>query len=134
MQGRSALRLKVLAVDDEVLIRQSLHAVLADEGFAVAAAESAVEAWRAFERDRPDIVLLDLVLGDGNGLDLLRRIKEHGAPVKVVVISAHGSFEHAVSAMKLGAYDSIKKPFELDEVVATVGNAARTSTLEQRVA
>ena len=124
----------MLVVDDEVLIRQSLHAVLADEGFAVAAAQSAAEAWRAFERDRPDIVLLDLVLGDGNGLDLLRRMKEVAPSIKVVVISAHGSFEHAVGAMKLGAYDFIKKPFELEEVVATVRNAARTSALEQRVA
>ena len=124
----------MLVVDDEVLIRQSLHAVLADEGFAVAAAESAAEAWRAFERDRPDIVLLDLVLGDGNGLDLLRRMKEVAPSIKVVVVSAHGSFEHAVGAMKLGAYDFIKKPFELEEVVATVRNAARTSALEQLVA
>jgi DNA-binding NtrC family response regulator len=124
----------VLVVDDETLIRQSLQAVLIDEGFQVTAAASLADAWAAFEKDRPDILLLDLVLGDGNGMDLLRRIKDQGAPVKVVVISAHGSFEHAVSAMKLGAYDFIKKPFELEEVVATVGNAARTSTLEQRVA
>ncbi len=130
------MRAHVLVVDDETLIRQSLQAVLIDEGFQVTAAGSMADAWAAFEKDRPDIVLLDLVLGDGNGLDLLRRIavKEQPAPVKVVVISAHGSFEHAVSAMKLGAYDFIKKPFELEEVVATVGNAARTSTLEQRVA
>jgi two-component system nitrogen regulation response regulator NtrX len=128
------MRAQVLVVDDEMLIRQSLHAVLAEEGFAVAAAESASEAWRAFERDRPDVVLLDLALGDGNGLDLLRRMKELAPPTNVVVISAHGSFEHAVGAMKLGAYDFIKKPFELEEVVATVRNAARTSALEHRVA
>jgi two-component system response regulator AtoC len=125
---------QVLVVDDEVLIRQSLKAVLVDEGFVVGAAQSVAEAWSAFERDRPDIVLLDLVLGDGGGLDLLRRMKELTPSVKVLVISAHGSFEHAVGAMKLGAYDFIKKPFELEEVVAAVRNAARTSTLEQRVA
>jgi len=128
------MRPQVLVVDDELLIRQSLHAVVADEGFSVAAAETAAEAWRAFERDRPDIVLLDLVLADGSGLDLLKRMKEVAPSIKVVVISAHGSFEHAVGAMKLGAYDFIKKPFELEEVVATVRNAARTSSLEQRVA
>ncbi len=124
----------VLVVDDEPLIRQSLHAVLIDEGWQVAAAASLADAWTAFERDRPDVVLLDLVLGDGSGLDLLRRIREASAAIKVVVISAHGSFEHAVSAMKLGAYDFIKKPFELEEVVATVGNAVRTQSLEQQVA
>jgi two-component system response regulator AtoC len=124
----------VLVVDDEPLIRQSLHAVLVDEGFAVAAAASAAEAWIAFERDRPDIVLLDLVLGDGDGLEILRRMKALAPQTKVILVSAHGSFEHAVKAMQRGGYDFIKKPFELEEVVATVKNAARTSTLEQRVA
>jgi len=124
----------VLVVDDETLIRQSLRTVLADEGFEVEAAASWKEAAAAFERERPDIVLLDLVLGDGDGLDLLRRMKEQAPSTKVIVVSAHGSFEHAVKAMKLGGYDFIKKPFDLDEVVATVRNAARTSTLEERVA
>jgi DNA-binding NtrC family response regulator len=124
----------VLVVDDEPLIRQSLHAVLVDEDFHVRAAASAAEAWAAFDQDRPDIVLLDLVLGDGNGLDVLQRIKDAAPWTKVILISAHGSFEHAVKAMKLGGYDFIKKPFELEEVVATVRNAARTSTLEHRVA
>jgi DNA-binding NtrC family response regulator len=124
----------VLVVDDEVLIRQSLRAVLADEGFEVSAAASSAEAATLFDKDKPDIVLLDLVLGDGDGLDRLRRMKEQAPSTKVIVISAHGSFERAVQAMKLGAYDFIKKPFDLEEVVATVRNAARTSTLEQRVA
>ena len=79
-------------------------------------------------------MLLDLRLGDGDGLELLARIREDAPEVKVILISAHGSFESAVAAMKLGAYDFIKKPFELDEIVATVRNAARTNALEDRVA
>src|SRR5581483_8851666 len=124
----------VLVIDDEVLIRQSLHTVLADEGFEVSAAAAFAEAARAFDEEKPDIVLLDLVLGDGDGLDLLRRMKEQSPAIKVIVVSAHGSFERAVQAMKLGAYDFIKKPFDLEEVVATVRNAARTAALEERVA
>jgi DNA-binding NtrC family response regulator len=124
----------VLIADDEALIRQSLRTVLAQEGFEVAAAASGAEAWARFQEDRPDIVLLDLVLGDADGLDLLRRMRQEAPEAKVIVISAHGSIESAVSAMKLGGYDFIKKPFELEEIVAAVRNAARTSTLEQRVA
>src|SRR5215467_12736104 len=124
----------VLVADDETLIRQSIRTVLAQEGFDVAAAASAAEAWRRFQEDRPDIVLLDLVLGDADGIDLLRRMRLEAPDVKVILISAHGSIESAVAAMKLGGYDFIKKPFELDEIVAAVRNAARTRSLEQRVA
>ena len=125
---------QVLVADDEVLIRQSVRTVLAQEGFEVAVASSGAEAWSRFQGDRPDIVLLDLVLGDADGLELLRRMRQEAPETKVVVISAHGSIESAVTAMKLGGYDFIKKPFELEEIVAAVRNAARTSTLEHRVA
>jgi DNA-binding NtrC family response regulator len=124
----------VLIVDDEVLIRQSIRIVLAQEGFEVTVAASGAEGWARFRDERPDIVLLDLVLGDSDGLDLLRRMRAEAPDVKVLLISAHGSIESAVTAMKLGGYDFIKKPFELEEVVAAVRNAARTSSLELRVA
>jgi DNA-binding NtrC family response regulator len=124
----------VLIADDEALIRQSIRSVLTSEGLEVTAAASGAEAWERFRDERPDIVLLDLVLGDADGLDLLQRMLKEAADAKVILISAHGSIESAVSAMKLGAYDFIKKPFELEEVVAAVRNAARTSTLENRVA
>jgi DNA-binding NtrC family response regulator len=124
----------VLIADDEALIRQSLRALLADEGFDVGVAASGAEAWARFQETRPDVVLLDLVLGDADGLDLLRKMKQEAPDTKVVLISAHGSIESAVTAMKLGGYDFIKKPFELEEIVAAVRNAVRTSRLEQRVA
>ncbi|HVV17342.1 MAG TPA: sigma-54 dependent transcriptional regulator [Polyangia bacterium] len=124
----------VLVADDEALIRQSLRSLLADEGFEVAQAASGAETWSRFQEVRPDVVLLDLVLGDADGLDLLRRMKTEAPDTKVILISAHGSIESAVTAMKLGGYDFIKKPFELEEIVAAVQNAVRTSRLEQRVA
>ena len=80
------------------------------------------------------MVLLDLVLGDADGIELLRRMRQEAPDTKVMLISAHGSIESAVTAMKLGGYDFIKKPFELEEIVAAVRNAARTRSLEQRVA
>jgi DNA-binding NtrC family response regulator len=123
----------VLVADDEPLIRQSLRAALLQEGFNAQMAATGAEAWDLFHRDRPDIVLLDLVLGDADGFELLKRMKQEAPETKVVIITAHGSIQRAVTAMRQGAYDFIKKPFELDEIVATVRNAARISALEQRV-
>jgi DNA-binding NtrC family response regulator len=128
------MNVQVLIADDEPLIRQSVKGALLDEGFQASEAASGAEAWRRFHEDRPDVVLLDLRLGDADGLDVLKRIRQEAPDVKVILISAHGSIESAVAAMKLGAYDFIKKPFELDEIVAAVRNAARTNALENRVA
>jgi DNA-binding NtrC family response regulator len=128
------MSVQVLVADDEALIRQSLRTTLAREGFDVTVAASGGEAWLRFQEDKPDVVLLDLVLGDADGIELLRRMRQEAPDAKVILISAHGSIESAVAAMKLGGYDFIKKPFELDEIVAAVRNAARTRTLEQRVA
>jgi two-component system, NtrC family, response regulator AtoC len=124
---------QILVADDEALIRQSLRAALTQEGFNVSAAASGAEALQKFADERPDVVVLDLVLGDLDGLDLLRRFREEAPDTKVLVITAHGSIESAVSAMKLGAFDFIKKPFDLEEVIAAVRAALRTSTLERRV-
>jgi DNA-binding NtrC family response regulator len=128
------MNVQVLIADDEALIRQSVKGILLEEGFQAIEAATGAETWRRFLEDRPDVVLLDLRLGDADGLDLLRRIRQEAPDVKVILISAHGSIESAVAAMKFGAYDFIKKPFELDEIVAAVRNAARTNALENRVA
>ena len=123
----------VLIADDEALIRQSLRGVLIQEGFEVTAAESGEQAWLLFQATRPDVVLLDLVLGDISGIEVLQRILKLAPETKVILISAHATIESAVEAMKLGGYDFIRKPFELEEIVTTVRNAARTSELEGRV-
>jgi two-component system, NtrC family, response regulator AtoC len=128
------MSVQVLIADDEALIRQSIRTTLAREGLEVSVAASGTEAWLRFQEDRPDVVLLDLVLGDADGIELLRRMRHESPDTKVILISAHGSIESAVTAMKLGGYDFIKKPFELEEIVAAVRNAARTRSLEQRVA
>ncbi|HEY3355331.1 MAG TPA: sigma-54 dependent transcriptional regulator [Polyangia bacterium] len=123
----------VLIADDEALIRQSLRTALTQEGFAVATAACGAEALARLQEERPDVVVLDLVLGDMDGLAVLERLAADVPEAKVLVITAHGSIETAVAAMKLGAYDFIRKPFELEEVIAAVRNALRTSALERRV-
>ncbi len=123
----------VLVADDEALILQSLRGVLLQEGFEVTAASCGEQAWQTFVATRPDVVLLDLVLGDISGLEVLRRIRQLSPETKVILISAHATLEQAVEAMKLGGYDVIRKPFELEEIVTTVRNAAHTIELEGRV-
>jgi DNA-binding NtrC family response regulator len=123
----------ILVADDEALIRQSLRSALTQEGFEVSVAASGQQAWQLFHSGRPDVVLLDLVLGDADGLDILRRIRQEAPEAKVLLMSAYGSIESAVQAMKLGGYDFIKKPFDLEEIVVAVRNAVRTSRLESRV-
>jgi DNA-binding NtrC family response regulator len=125
---------QVLVVDDEKLIRSSLERALAGLGYQAEAAESLAHANAAVTAKRFDLVVLDLKLGDGSGLALLRRLHAEAPETKVVVITAHGSIDLAVEAMKLGAYDFVKKPFELDELLTTAGNALRAGALERRVA
>ncbi|HMY57419.1 MAG TPA: response regulator, partial [Pseudomonadota bacterium] len=88
----------VLVADDEALILQSLRGVLLQEGFEVTAASSGEQAWQTFVATRPDVVLLDLVLGDITGIDVLRRIRQLSPETKVILISAHATLEQAVEA------------------------------------
>jgi DNA-binding NtrC family response regulator len=124
----------VLVVDDEEMIRRSLRLVLEAEGYQVTTAANAAEGRALLESEPPDCAVLDLRLGDGSGLDLLREGRTRHPGLKAILISAHGDLESAVEALRLGAYDFIRKPFEVEEVVNTVGNALRTERLEDRLA
>jgi two-component system response regulator AtoC len=128
------VKANLLVVDDERLIRTSLERALAGQGHHAEAADSVAAALAALSRRRFDAAVVDLKLPDGNGLELLKRMVAESPETKVVVITAHGTVETAVEAMKLGAYDFVKKPFELDELLTTVQNALKAGALERRVA
>ncbi len=128
------MKAHVLVVDDERLIRTSLERALAGLGHHAEAADSLAAATAALARKRFDLVVIDLKLPDGSGLDVVRRLGAEAPETKVVVISAHGTVDLAVEAMKLGAFDFVQKPFELDELLTTAGNALRAGALERRVA
>jgi two-component system, NtrC family, response regulator AtoC len=128
------MKAQILVVDDERLIRTSLERALAGLGHQAESADSVAAALAALARKRFDLVVLDLKLPDGGGVDVLRRLGAEAPETKVVVITAHGTVDSAVEAMKLGAFDFVKKPFELDEILATAGNALRAGALERRVA
>ena len=112
--------LRVLLVDDEPLMRLSMVDALESIGHDVEAAASGTEGIEAI-RQRPfDLVITDLRLPGADGLTVLTAAKEQSPPTEVVVITAHGSVETAVGAMKLGAFDYITKPFQMDELLLIV--------------
>ena len=128
-------RHRILVVDDEPLIRQSLSGVLEDEGYDVAAVESGEACLEEISRDRYDLVLLDIWLPGIDGLETLERIAERPLTERpaVVMISGHGTIETAVKATKLGAFDFLEKPLTIDKVSVVVKNAIRQRRLELEV-
>jgi two-component system response regulator PilR (NtrC family) len=120
----------LLIVDDEASLRDFLSIVFEEEGWRVETAGSLSESRIALARNEPDLVLCDLMLPDGSGIDLLREIKASSPSVAVVMITAHTSTKSAVEALKAGAFDYIAKPFDIDELKIIVHNAVERKELE----
>jgi len=122
---------QILIVDDERGIRDSLSAVLKDEGFAVAICKSGEECLELAREGNFSCILLDIWLGDGiDGLETLQKLKEECIDAAVVMISGHGNIETAVRSTKLGAFDFIEKPLSLERTIVTIKNAVRQRELE----
>jgi len=120
---------RVLIVDDEQSLVEFLSVLCAGEGLTVATAGSVGEARERLAESTPDLVLCDMLMPDGNGLDLLREIKAASLPTSVVLMTAYTSTKSAIEAMKLGAYDYVPKPFDVDELKAVVERALEKSRL-----
>ncbi len=127
-------RERILVVDDEFLIRWSLQQDLAKEDYEVITAESGEEALRLAEEQTPDLVLLDIHLPGIDGIRVLEKLKSANPELPVIMITAFGMVETAVAAMKLGAFDYIAKPFNLDDVRLTVRKATENARLKSEVA
>lgn len=125
---------RILVVDDEHLIRWSLEQNLKKQGYEVITAGTGEDALRAVRDDQPDLVLLDVQLPGINGIQVLERIKEADEDTVVIMVTAQGALETAVTAMRLGAYDYINKPFNLDEMAIVIRKALETSDLRREVA
>jgi DNA-binding NtrC family response regulator len=105
---------KILVVDDEQDIRETLKDILEKEGYGVEMAGSGDEAISMFSSVKPDLVLMDVRMPGMNGVDLLKKLRQMNAEVPVAMITAYEDVALAEEALGLGAYDYIKKPFDLD--------------------
>ena len=113
----------ILIVDDQEDIRRSLAGILEDEGYQVLTADNGSTAIELAGEEVPDLVLLDIWMPGLDGLQTLEQLRSLMPDVTVVMMSGHGTIETAVKATKLGAYDFVEKPFSLDKVLITIGNA-----------
>jgi two-component system nitrogen regulation response regulator NtrX len=113
----------ILVVDDESSIRESLSGILRDEGYEVSVATDGVTALKRVEEDPPDLIFLDIVMPGIDGLETLQKLKERFPEIYVIIVSAYGTIETAVKALKYGAFDFIEKPLSLEKVVLTVKHA-----------
>jgi DNA-binding NtrC family response regulator len=118
-------RSKILVVDDDTAMREMMALALGKEGFNVHPAASADEARQAVDSATFDLIVTDIYLGDGTGLDLLEYCHEACPEAKVILVTAHGTVETAASARRLGVFDYLAKPFEVDTLVERVRAALR---------
>ena len=127
------MKITVLVVDDELLIRKSLAKVLRARGYAVEVASSGAAGLEMAGEIRPQVMILDMRLPDTDGLSVLKRVKAAAADTQVIVITAYGDVDSAVEAMKLGAADFVRKPYELDEITLAVESAAQAFARESEL-
>lgn len=120
----------ILIIEDERLLCKQLHKALTQEGYSVITSFEGGEGIEIAKRENPDLVLLDLKLPDTDGLNVLRSFSNLEHSPTTIMMTAHGSVEVAVTAIRVGAYDFIEKPFPLDKLKVMVRNALRISKLK----
>ncbi len=124
---------KILVVDDEKSMREILQIFLKNEGYSVSVADNGQSAIEAVKKDIFDLIITDMKMPKVSGLDLLKSVKKITPDTVVVIITAFGTTESAVEAMKLGAYDYIQKPFQMDNIRLVVKNALEKQRLQKDV-
>ena len=131
---------KILVIDDERSIRNSMKDILQYEGYEVVLAENGMEGLVSVKSEKPDIVFCDIKMPKMEGIEVLERIKEFSADTPVIMISGHGTIDTAIEAIRKGAYDFIEKPLDLNRILITIKNATdkhllihETKTLKNKV-
>ena len=131
---------KILVIDDERSIRNSMKDILQYEGHEVVLAENGMEGLVSVKSENPDIVFCDIKMPKMEGIEVLERIKEFSADTPVIMISSHGTIDTAIEAIRKGAYDFIEKPLDLNRILITIKNATdkhllihETKTLKNKV-
>lgn len=133
MSEPRAARTRVLVVDDETNIRTALVKILGADGYTVAAADHGDAAIAMVQETEFDLVLTDLKMVGANGLDVLRAVKQRSSETEVIVLTAYGTIETAVQAMKIGAYDYVSKPADPERLTHIVRKALDHRSLRQEV-
>ncbi len=123
---------KALVVDDEQNLRKVLAAMLRRDGYEVAVAENGVQALAELAKNGADVVVTDQVMPRMDGLELLKNVLEGWPDIPVIVVTAHGTVDLAVEAIKLGAFDYVTKPFDQEELRQVIAKAVRTRELSSR--
>ncbi|MFN8943403.1 MAG: sigma-54-dependent transcriptional regulator, partial [Pseudobdellovibrionaceae bacterium] len=121
---------RILVVDDEDSIREFLEIMLKKDGYEVTLAEDGLKAKEILSKKSFDMVISDLQMPNMTGIELLKHVKETIPDLVFLMITAFGTAETAVEAMKMGAYDYLTKPFKIDEVRLNIQNALRSKNLE----
>jgi two-component system nitrogen regulation response regulator NtrX len=122
---------KILIIDDEPGIRRTLASILEDESYRVFTAEDALIGIAILERERINLIFLDVLLPNMGGLEALERIQKEWPGIEIVVISGHANVDMAVRAVKLGAFDFMEKPLSLDKVLTVCRNALTMQKLKE---
>jgi two-component system, NtrC family, response regulator AtoC len=123
----------VLIVDDERTLARAVKAFLGEAGYEAEVAGDAEQAIELLPRLRPDVIFTDVRLPGMSGIDLLRRVKEFDPAIPVIIMTAYGTIEGAVEAVKLGAFDYMKKPVDLEELKLLADRARETALMKQEL-
>ncbi len=121
----------VLIIDDEPGIRSSLRGLLEDEGYHVSEAPTGEEGIQAADEVSPDLIMLDIVLGGIDGLEVLARLVEKGYEYPIIVMSGHATLDNAIRAIRLGATNFLEKPLAAEKVLAEVSTAVELAKLRR---
>ncbi|MBN1814787.1 MAG: sigma-54-dependent Fis family transcriptional regulator [Anaerolineae bacterium] len=123
----------VLVIDDDKMIRSFLDSILSEDGYEVLSAATGAEGSATLRAKPVDVVLLDLMLPDEDGISVLRKIKQEEPSVQVILLTAYGAVESAVEAMRLGAYDYIDKPSDVSKLKLVIGRALEELTMRREI-
>ena len=121
--------MKILIIDDERSIRNSLKEILADEGYDVDVAENGVQGCAMVDKEKYSVIFCDIKMPEMDGMEVLDKFNEMGVDSAVIMISGHGDIDTAVECIKKGAFDFIQKPLDLNRILITIKNATEKVTL-----
>jgi DNA-binding NtrC family response regulator len=124
---------KILIADDEKNMIWAMKRALKNEDYKIITASDGKEAVEKFKKEDPDLILLDLRMPEMNGMEALREIKKEDSKIPVIMITAHGTMESAIEAMKIGALDYISKPFEIEELKVQIRKALDIGDMTKQI-